>query len=123
MNWPWLPNPTSRSDTGTGPSGERVEVGTVVHEGREYRAYGMVIDHKRGRVTAYIGFDPDPNGYYPVTTWDGEVIGRVRVVSSWSVPGPEGSRMYAYRGAIENIPYSGRGQGPGMVAHFKRTRR
>jgi hypothetical protein len=94
----------------------KVEVGIVEHDGREYAALGSVITDER--ITAYLGKDGQ------LTTWDGRVIGRYNVVTSWPTPRSYvSSRMWQVEGWIGQACYTGRSAGEGMVFHGKRVAR
>lgn len=99
----------SRSETLTATNGATVEVGTVVHEGREFAAQGSVIDEQTGVIVGY------PKGDR-LQTWGGKDIEglKLRVVSTWSVRSWIGSTMYAYSAVYNGRKYHGRGFGDGM---------
>lgn len=103
---------TSRSVWNTGPE-HRTECGIFVHEGREYSALGASVTPDR--LVCY----PHEDG--TVRAWDGEVLGRYRILSSrpaifFGRPSWIGSRYYCMRATVAGRTYSLRGFGVGMIA-------
>lgn len=99
----------SKSETVTATNGATVEIGTIVHEGREFAAQGSVIDEQQGVIVGY------PKGNR-LQTWNGKDIeGLVlRVTSTWRVRSWIGSHMNAYSATYKGRRYHGRGFGDGM---------
>jgi hypothetical protein len=89
-----------------------VEVGVIVHEGREFKALGSVIDG--GRIAAYLGKAGQ------LTKWSGEVIGTYQVTRTWRRPrnyvSSTLSQVYA---TVEGKRYTGRSAGEGMLFRGK----
>jgi hypothetical protein len=103
---------TSRSVWNTSPE-VRAEVGIFVHEGREFAAGGAFVSP--GHLVCY------PHADGTVRAWDGEVLGRYRVVSSrraifFGRPSWIGSTYYYMRATVAGHTYSLRGFGTGFVA-------
>ncbi len=68
--------------------------------------------------TAYLGKDGQ------LTKWDGTVIGRWTVVTSWPTPNSYvSSRMYQVEAWIGSALYTGRSAGEGMLFKGKRVAR
>lgn len=94
-------------------NGAKVEVSTMIHEGREFTAMGSVIDHANGRVTGYVRVTKDGP---QLVTFTGEVIAKLSVVSRWTQPGRwthkgfyvSPIKMASYRAIIEGRTYHGR---------------
>lgn len=123
---------TYKSNTAHPAPGVTFETGTIVHEGREFSAGGAEVTPEH--LFAYLGAGCSNYGRVrssrssrtevctersgPVTTWQGETIGRYTLKSSreqW------GTRVYYVRitltgGAI----YYGRSQGSGKCVNAKR---
>src|SRR5438552_4232374 len=85
-----------------------VEVGIIVHAGREYSALGAVVTDTH--VTAYLG----KNGQ--LTNWNGETIGTYRITRTWRTPksyvSETMSQVYA---TVNGRTYTGRSAGVGMI--------
>ena len=103
----------SRSEHCRANNGAKVEISTITHEGRDFSALGSVVDHERGIVIGY------PKGS-ELRTWDGTVIGSLRVTGS--ARGFHGVKLVCYRATIDGIPYYGRGQGDGMILRLRRVK-
>lgn len=129
----------SRSELGASGAGELAEIGTIVHDGREFAAMGAQLTDAYAVV--YVGALLNPyypsgselaRGYgrlptwyrarYAATTWDGRRIGELSEVSSWRVPnGYVSGWVYAYQLTLDDgRRYAVRGSGPGMVASGRR---
>ena len=107
-----------------------IEVGIVEHDGHEYRALGSVITDSH--LIAYMGdvvwTDSHTLGSrektrYAVTTWDGAIIGKCVITSTWEIPRSfVSSQMHAvYVWLKDGRHYKGRTAGPGMILRAKRT--
>ena len=93
----------------TGPNGERVELGTLTHEGREFTNMGAVITETHA--AGYLSSDMKA-----IHSWEGEVIGSARVVSSWPMPRSwQSDRQYQVVATIDGRTYTGRTMGAGML--------
>src|SRR5262245_59803810 len=93
-----------------------IEIGIVEHEGREYIAMGSVVTNTH--CTAYLGKNRQ------LTKWDGTVIGRWSVASSWPTPRSYvSSRMYQIEAWVGAALYTGRSAGEGMVFNGRRVAR
>lgn len=103
-----------RSETNTANNGATVEVGTMIHDGKEFAALGSVVDEQSGIIVGY------PKGD-KLQSWDSKEIEgvRLRVVSSWSIHSWIGSRMYAYSASYKGRSYHGRGFGDGMSLNLR----
>lgn len=98
-----------------GPNGERSEVGTFVHEGREFTAGGAYVSD-----THAIGYPTVEAGAGELRAWDGSVLGTCRVTgTSWAPGRYGGSRLYAYRATINGRDYYGRGSGKGCILKLR----
>jgi hypothetical protein len=107
----------SKSETFT-DKGATVEVGTIIHEGREFSNLSSVIDEARGIISCY------PKGA-TATNWNGQVINglRLTVTSSWRTPRSFMSdRMFAYSATYKGTRYHGRGAGDGMLLNLRRSK-
>lgn len=102
----------------TTPTGAKVEVGTVTHQGRKYAAGGSYIDVERGLVLGYV------QGRR-LTTWDGKtVIGELRPQNTWRTPrGVLSPSMTSYHAIINGQTYYGRGGGEGMALMLRRRKK
>ena len=88
---------------------------TVEHEGRQFTAGGAYYDSTR--LVAYWG--PGET----VTTWHGDIIGRLTVVSSWRVWSPMTDRHYAIRVTlVDGSHWYGRCCGEGMSLSCRRVK-
>jgi hypothetical protein len=107
----------TRSERRVATNGAAVEVGVIVHEGREFRALGSVVDHESGRVVGYVKGDK-------LVSWDGKVtLGTIRVVSTWRTPRSwVSSKMSSYRAVVGGKSYHGRGCGDGFLLKLKKSR-
>lgn len=106
----------SRVEVASTETGAKVEIATVLHDGKEFTAMGSVVDHKAGRVTGY------PKGNV-LQTWDGKPIGTCTVTSTWRLrvfAGP--LTMRQYHATVDGIHYTGRGQGDGMCLNLRRCK-
>jgi hypothetical protein len=100
-----------RSETKQADNGAQVEIGTVIHEGREYSAMGSIIDEACGVIVGYVSKDE-----LALRTWGGEQICELRVVSRFKA---FGNPVTAYRCIYNGRRYSGRGSGPQMVLRLR----
>lgn len=106
-----------RSEWQTSADGAaRVEVGTFVHEGKEYAATGAAV------TPDYLACYPRADG--TVADWAGNVLGTYRVVSSrpavfFGVRSWQGSRYFYMRATVGGRVYALRGFGVGMLARGK----
>ena len=89
----------------------KMEVGTFVHEGKEYASGGAFISP-----TYAVGY---PKGE-TLTDWIGKPIGTVHYTSSWPVRSYIGSRMHQMEATIGGVVYTGRTFGEGMLWKGKR---
>lgn len=87
------------------------------HEGKEYCAGGAAIVGDR----AIVYCDKDMRN---VTSWHGEVLGTMRVKSSWRLPltSWQSDRMYQIEATIGGKVYTGRTLGEGMIARLRLKR-
>ena len=89
-----------------------IEVGIVVHEGREFSALGSVIDGER--IAAYLGKDGQ------LTKWNGEVLGTYRITRTWRTPRSYvSSTMHQVYATVNGKTYTGRSAGEGMLFRGK----
>ena len=121
-----------------------VEVGTIIHEGREFAAQGFSIDVERGRMVGYVNEDRDPPHGFPyeapllrLTTWEGDTVallyrtdGHYRNVPFGRAKhaGPigwHGTRLFSYqtRTPVAGYYWYGRGLGVGMALKLRRGRK
>lgn len=99
---------------------------TVTFHGKEFTSGGAIVTPDR--ITAYVGkvsSEQGPQfrltGNRDLTDWHGNVIGRVRLVSSWETPRSHVSaRMYQAYATVDGITYQGRTRGEGMAFNGKR---
>lgn len=125
-------------DKATGAPAGTLEIGTVVHNGREYAAQGAMITDDR--LVAYLQGDYDNRDargipqyrtmaggtvYEPrtgdVTTWNGQIIGRYYVTGR--AHGWHGTRLVTVRIFLtDGRQFVGKGQGSGMIIKARRAR-
>lgn len=96
--------------------GVTAEIGTVIHEGREYSAGGAVVTPE------YLICYPNDRG--EVCDWAGKVLGTYRTISSrpaifFGHHSWQGTNFYYMRAKVDGRSYSIRGFGAGMVAKGK----
>jgi len=93
------------------------EIGSFVHEGREFKAGGAAVTD--AHLIAYLGKD------FTVTTWDGHVIGQYRVLSTWKTPRSMwSSTMSSVVVRLhDGRTYTGRSAGVGMTVKARRSKR
>jgi hypothetical protein len=109
-----------RSEHVTADCGAKLELATVIHEGREFTALGAIIDEKQGFIFGYVSRDETE-----LRTWDGQAICPLRRVSSWEsrVMSRTGlvtfTKMFAYACRFNGRHYTGRGQGSGMCLRLR----
>jgi hypothetical protein len=87
---------------------------TIELEGRKFTAGGAVVTPEY--VIGYVKGDS-------LTDWHGNVIGTVRVLSSWPIHSYISSRMYSFALYVNDVRYVGRGCGEGMIVKGKRSKR
>jgi hypothetical protein len=92
--------------------GARTELGTFVHEGREFTSLGAMVT-----ATHAAGYPKIPERSVTGTLlgWDGTILGSCRITASWKVESFIGSRMYQIEATIDGRTYTGRGFGSGML--------
>ena len=101
-------------DTRTEQHGN-VEVGVVIHKGREYSALGSVIEGDR--IAAYLGKDGQ------LTKWDGSIIGIYKITATWSTPQSfVSSTMNQVYAKVDGQWYVGRSAGQGMLFRGRKVR-
>lgn len=114
----------SASETHILASGATVEVGTITHEGRTFKAGGSCIDMERGRIFAYVkqvGFHKNPAlASYELTSWGGDPIMPLQLTGT--ATGFHGSKLYCFSGTLNGRKWSGRGQGAGMYLTMRAGR-
>lgn len=109
-----------RSEHVTADCGAKLELATIIHEGREFTNLGSIIDEKNGFIFGYVSRDEAE-----LHTWDGQVICSLRRVSSWEsrVMSSRGlvtyTKMFAYACHFNGRRYTGRGQGSGMCLRLR----
>ncbi len=108
----------SKSEMHLATNGALVEIGTIMHEGKEFSAQGSVIDPASGVIIGY------PKGNQ-LTSWNGNIIEglSLQVVSTWKTPRSwQSSTRHAYRASYQGKGYHGTGFGDGMslVLHANR---
>lgn len=99
---------------------------TIEHDGRKFEAGGAVVTPHR--IVAYIGkdrrdgmgIDREVGSGRDLTDWHGNVIGTVRLTSSWRVNSFLGPRMYQAYAKVDGVWYTGRTFGEGMSFAGKR---
>jgi hypothetical protein len=102
-----------------GPAGESAELATVIHNGREYTAYGAV--RTDTTIAGYVHRD-GATGAYRLRTWGGEDMG-IDLLPRGSWPCPRGvfsTRMHAWRAVIDGVTYSGRNGGTNLLLVLRR---
>lgn len=111
-------------ETHVQPSGARVEVATIVHEGKSFVNLGSVVAN--GYIVAYVSTAKDPmpdHARHMLTTWNGESLGPLTLVSSWEQRTPRAhckTRFFAWRFvATDGRVYHGRNAGPGMIVRLR----
>lgn len=91
-----------------------VEIGTIIHEGKEWSAMGSVVTDSY--CVGYLGKDGR------LTNWNGAVIGTYRVTSMWRTPRSYVSAtMNQVYATVNGRTYQGRSAGEGMVFRGKLT--
>lgn len=103
----------TKSETLTATNGASVEVGTIVHNGREYAATGSIVDDEGGYIVGYVdspGADNISNCAH-LTTWNGAEIGVI--VRTGTARGFYRTRLYCYSMVRNGYRWHGRGQGHG----------
>ena len=100
----------------------------VTHEGRTYEAGGAVVTPSH--VIGYVGkdrrdgmgCDRSHGSSRDLTDWHGNVIGTIRLTSSWRTPRSfVSSRMYQGYATVDGVTYTGRTCGEGMIFNGKRV--
>jgi hypothetical protein len=107
------------SETHTATNGAKVEVGTVTFQGRDFSAMGSVVDEANGIILGYVS---GAQGIYYLTTWEGKVLGSLKLTGTWknrNVFGGFPVTMYAWSAVIGGKKYSGRNTGAGMLLRMK----
>ena len=85
------------------------------HKGRRYEAGGAVITPDWA--VGYLG----KKGV--LTDWHGNSIGTYKIVSSWPTPQSfVSSRMYQVEAVVDDVVYTGRSAGEGMIFKGKRKK-
>ena len=114
----------SRAKHHVADNGAKVEVGIIVHEGREFASLGSIVDHERGYVVGYLKLVDNPKpgeSRHVLTSWEGRVIGTCRVISTWKTPRSwVSSTMSSYRATVDGIEYHG--SGDGMLLRLRRCK-
>lgn len=122
-----------RSETIRTSDGVCIEVATLTHAGKDYAAYGAIIDTARGMIAGYVSADPaSPVGLaytaanpqasrYRLTTWEGKTIAPLTLVRKYEqrVFGGMKTTMYAWSCVINGKRYSGRNSGPAMFVRMR----
>jgi len=110
----------SRSETHVQADGARVEVGTIVFEGREFANLGSIVDEARGYIAGYV---TEREGRYLLTTWEGATIAPLRLVRRFTSYGACRADMWAWSATIGGRVYSGRNGGffggPGCLVRMR----
>lgn len=102
-------------------TGVQAEVGTVVHEGREYRSGGAYVDDYA--IVGYLKGRDDRYCSGEFQTWNGDTIGHYVILSTWKTPRSYLSdRMISAEVTLrDGRKYIVRGAGNGMLARGKRA--
>lgn len=99
------------------------EVGTVEHQGREYSAGGAYVDDYR--IVGYLpcGADDGRFGRGEFTAWDGSIIGRYEVLSTWRTPRSwlSSHQVSALVTLRDGRKYIVRGGGAGLLMRGRRA--
>lgn len=106
-----------KSEHVTNDNGAKLELATVIHEGREYTHFGSIVDENRGLIIGYPSKDEKS-----LLTWDGQVICPLRRISSWKSRIPSSYffvDMTAYSCEYGKRKYSGRGQGAETILRLR----
>lgn len=106
----------SRSETKIADNGASIELATIEHEGKEFTAFGSIIDHARGIV---VGYPSMIDGKLCLSTWDGKAITSLHVVSKWRIHSWQSDAMCAYQATIDGHSYHGRGLN-GLVVYMRK---
>jgi len=85
---------------------------TFTFQGKTFEHGGAVVSPE------YIIAYPGKDGI--LTDWHGKPIGTWHAVASWPVYSFIGSHMYQIEAVVDNIIYTGRGFGEGMIYKGKR---
>jgi len=100
-----------------------VEVGTIVHEGREYAAGGAQWAPKAGVVSGYPHRDPT-TGRWVLRSWAGETLCDLLQTGHWLAAwSPFGRDRYAWRATIDGQRFCGtHGGGEGCFLRLRPSR-
>ena len=90
---------------------------TITHDGKSFTSGGAVVSPER--IVAYLGKDN------VLTDWHGNPIGTYRIVSTWKLPYWYyiSTTMHQVEATVDNILYTGRSCGIGMLYRGKRKSR
>lgn len=100
-------------------SAPMIERGCIfTHEGRSFEAAVAFVSERA--IVAYIG-KIDGAGWFPVTRWNGERLGRARPTSTWRIKSWCSDTMSAWEIILDDgRRYRGRGIGAGFIVRGKR---
>lgn len=99
--------------THTAPDGARVEVGTVEHEGREFKALGSMVGDRL--MVGYL-----IRGEHVLRTGEGVKICDLQVTGS--ARGFHGVKLVCYAGVYQGHRWHGRGLGENSILVLRRGR-
>ncbi len=103
-----------RAETYKDDEGNSYEVGTVLHEGKEFSAGGAMVTPTH--IIAYPNIPGDkPYQWGELTDWQGKAIGKCRIVAKWKTCSVWGSHMYQIEAVVNDVTYTGRSFGSGMA--------
>jgi hypothetical protein len=114
------------------PGGATVEVGTFNFQGRDFSAFGAVVDVANGRIDGYVlgpfvgvAGEPFQSGCYSLILWGGKMIANLRLTGKWLQYGFGGvkNEIFAWSATIDGHVYSGRNSGPGMLLRMRAGRK
>ena len=90
---------------------------SISHEGHTFTASGACVNDSR--IVAYVG-KPIGRDVHQLMTWKGDVIGTVRLTSSWYIRSCYADKMYAGIATVNGVRYVGRTMGECMAFTGKR---
>jgi hypothetical protein len=111
----------TRAETRTLDSGARIEVGIVEFEGREFSAFGSVVDAERGVVC---GYPKRAESGWSLTAWGGATMAKLTHVNAWRQRGFHGvtNTIHAWRATVDGAVYVGRNSGEHMFLCLRKVK-